>query len=487
MFIEVPELEKLLENRSKADLISLIQQMVSRYPDLEQLLELSVLSNLPSGENIKPDLIAQQIRRAYSRAGGELGDNARIAENLQPILNLGEDLLDREDMRNAATVYKTLLEEMLSYEDCLFQDEGGDLGQVLSECEQGIQECLANTKEAELRQGLLHSLFDLFIWDLQAGGLGHADETPSILLNLSTAEEKQQIAEWVQSELPEGEEWDEDYQRRALGGLWLGLLEGQIDDETFLRICRQTGRMHDLIGRLLTLGRVDDALSAARSHGGYNITTTADLFEDHGYPELALQLVKEQPNSDTEVQLLEWLKYYALRHKQPEEALRLAESLFWQAQSLENFNALLEAASALDVREAVRDRVVQRLENAGNFSLLVEIQLLENNIDLALAALERVNPDIWWSRLAALRRQVALAVETPMPHEAAQQYLLLAEELIRQHNRGSYAKAAQLLQQVRTLYRDIGEEEHWEQMIHSLRKGNQQLPDLMDELQRAGL
>ena len=32
-------------------------------------------------------------------------------------------------------------------------------------------------------------------------------------------------------------------------------------------------------------------------------------------------------------------------------------------------------------------RVLERLENAGNFSLLVEIYLLENEIDLALGAL----------------------------------------------------------------------------------------------------
>ena len=112
-FIEVPELEQVLEERSKEDLISLIREMVTRHPDLEQLLELSALSNLSAREILQPDLIGQQIRRAFSSAGGEQGDNARIAENLQTILDLGEDLLDREDVRNAATVYETLMEGML--------------------------------------------------------------------------------------------------------------------------------------------------------------------------------------------------------------------------------------------------------------------------------------------------------------------------------------------------------------------------------------
>ena len=37
-------------------------------------------------------------------------------------------------------------------------------------------------------------------------------------------EEKQMIAGWIQEEIPDGEDWDEDYQRRALGGLWLTLM-----------------------------------------------------------------------------------------------------------------------------------------------------------------------------------------------------------------------------------------------------------------------
>lgn len=487
LFIEVPELEKVLEERSKPELIALIQQMVARHPDLEQLLELSVLSNLAPGEALQYDLLAQQIRRAYSSAGGEWGDNGQIAENLQPILDLAEDLLDREDATNASVVYTTLMDGILAYEDCLYNDEAGDLRQVIAECEDGIEECLQKVQDPELRETLLRALFDLFLWDLQAGGLGYGDETPSILVNLASPEEKRQIADWIQSEMPEGEEWDDDYQRRALGGLWLGMMGDQIDDETYLHICRETGRNHDLIDRLLTLGRVDEALATARTVSGYTLTASADLFEEHGYPELALQLIKDRPDSETDVQMLEWLKQYALRHNQPEEALRLAESLFWQAQSLENYNALLEAASVLDQYDEVHERVLNRLEIAGNFSLLVEIYLLENEVDLALTTLERVNPDIWWGRLAVLRRQVAQAVEIPRPREAIRQYLLLAEDLIQQRSRSNYVEAARLLQQVRKLYRGLGEEERWESLVKSLRQEYRRLPALLDEMRRASL
>lgn len=487
LFIEVPELEKVLESRSKADLISLIQQMVTRHPDLEQLLELSVLSNVPSGEALKQEVIARQIGRAYSIAGGEWGDNAKIAENLQPILDLGEDLLDREDAVNASVVYTTLMDGMLDYEESLYSDESGELGQVLAECEEGIEECLKLIHKPELRENMLHALFDLFLWNLKAGGLGYADETPNILIQQTTPAEKQRLAEWIQSELPKYEAGKKDYQRRTLGGLWLDLFAGQLDDDSYLQICRETGRTRDMTDRLLTLGRLEEAQAASREVPRDALTQTADLFEKHGYPDLALQMIREQPNSDSDLLLLRWLKEHALRHNQPEEALRLAETLFWQNQRLDHYIALLEAANSLNQRESVRERVLQRLESAGNFSLLVEIYLLENEVDLALAALERVNPDLWWGRVADLRRQVAEAVEVPRPRESIRLYLILAEDLIRKRSRGNYAEAARLLQQVRKLYHGLGEEERWESLVNSLRHEYNRLPALLDELRRAGL
>lgn len=488
MFVDVPEIEQLLEKRSRADLIALIQQMVIRYPDLEQMLELSELTSLSPGEPVPANRIAQQVHWAFSSAGGEMGgDNAQVAQNLQPILDMGEALIDREDIENAATVYRTLIDNMLTYEDCLYHDEGGDLGQVLAECEQSIEECLHSTRDAHLRSKLLRSLFDLLLWDLQAGGLGYADETPNILTTLSTSEEKLDIAAWVQAALPSKDDWQSDRYKRELGGLWLGLMSENMDDETYLSICAATGRTRDMADRLLSLGRVEEALATARAAGAREITHFADIFETHGYAELAAQLVKEQPGSETEIHLLKWLKQYALLNDQPDEAMRLAGQIFWQAQTLEHYNALLEAAETVGAREAERQQVLERLESAGNFFLLVEIYLHENEVDLALAALERVNPDIWWGRMALLRRQVAQAVEAPRPREAIRQYLLLAEELIRKRSRGNYAEAARLLLHVHKLYRGLGEEERWVQILDGLRQDYRRLPAFMDEMRLAGL
>lgn len=486
-FTEVPELGNILENRSKSELIALIQQMVLRHPDLEQLLEITALSSLEEGQHIQPDLIVMQIRRAFSLAGGEWGNNAVIAENLQPVLDLGGDLLDRKDVSNAAIIFQNLMESLLAYEDSLYNDTTGDMGQVLSESEQGIQACLELLTDGEQRLSLLRTLFEFFLWDLHNGGLGFADETPSILCEQTTAEEKILVAEWVRAELSDSTEISDLYRRRALGGLWIGLMAATIDDEQYLQICAESGRTRDQVDRLLTLGRIAEAMAVARREPGPSITAMADLIEQHGLAEQALALVREQPGSETNPLMLDWLKQYAMRHNQPQEALRLGELLFWRAQSLENYTALLQVAHAVNQRAAIRARVLEDLERAGNFSLLVEIYLMEEDTEQALAALERVNPEIWGSRLSALRRQVAQAIETTRPREALRQYLLLAEERIDQRSRGSYAEAARFLQQIRRLYQGLGEPENWDRLINSVRVEYRRLPALQDELRRLGL
>jgi uncharacterized Zn finger protein len=486
-FSVVPELETILVSRSKPELITLIQLMVSRHPDLEQLVEINALSSLDEGQQIQPDTIVQQIRRAFSVAGGEWGSHTRIAENLQPVLDLGTDLLDREDVTNAMVIFQTLMESLLAYEDSLYNDETGDLGQVLAESEQGLQECLGLLTDPEKRMSLLRTLFEFFQWDLHGGGLGFADETPAILVNQSTPEEKAKIAAWIQAELPDGDAHTDQHRRRMLGGLWLDLLSGQMDDDQYLQICAETGRSRDQVNRLLSIGRVDEALETARREQGYAVTAMADLFEQHGLAEQALQLVHEQASSESDMFMLDWLKQYAMRHNQSEEALRLGELLFWQAQSMDNYQALLQAASIVDQRDALRERVQEGLERAGNFSLLVEIHLSENDTEQALSALEKVNPELWGSRMTVLRRQVAQAIEHTQPREALRLYLLLVEELIDQRSRGSYAEAARILQHVNRLYQHLGEPHSWERLIAGFNEEYRRLPALQDELRRAGL
>ena len=53
-------------------------------------------------------------------------------------------------------------------------------------------------------------------------------------------------------------------ERQAYGQFWLDLQKETLSDEAYLHICRETGLTSELIDRLLTLGRIDEAERATQ-------------------------------------------------------------------------------------------------------------------------------------------------------------------------------------------------------------------------------
>ncbi len=77
---------------------------------------------------------------------------------------------------------------------------------------------------------------------------------------------------------------------------------------TSLQISRETGRLHDLVDRLLALDQVDEAVVAARGASDYDVIHLADLFVSHGQAALGEQLVRERAESSNDSRLTAWLK-----------------------------------------------------------------------------------------------------------------------------------------------------------------------------------
>lgn len=60
----------------------------------------------------------------------------------------------------------------------------------------------------------------------------------------------------------------------------------------YIRICRETGRIHDLVDRLLALRRVEEAVEAAEGLGDYALLGVADIFVRHHHGKVAERLVR---------------------------------------------------------------------------------------------------------------------------------------------------------------------------------------------------
>jgi len=497
-FLQVEDLQTALEQRSKAELVALIRRMVARYPDLESLLELPVVGEAGAERPLDPQVIRRQASAAfYGAEFDEWGGVYSIAQRLLELVDVGDDYAEREEWRNAATVYETVMQVVLSNYG-MVQDEGGDLHVVVGRCVEGLGECLEAAEDPARREGLLRALFDVYRWDVEYGGIDMGYEAPDIILEQAVPEEKQQVAGWVRDAIPAGNDWSDNYHRQRYGGFLLCLEEDQLDDEAFLRICRETNRWHDLVDRLLTLGRVEEAAAAARQVDDYDLLQLADLFVSHGHGDLAEELIRERARTPqagpdgrarTDSRLVVWLKERAQGRGDLAEALALAESLFWERPAVPGYQELRGLAHSLERWDDLRAAILSRLANEGQYRLLTEIHLEEGEVDRALETLEQIGAGRWeWDWAGSpLRIQVAQAAEESRPREAIRLYMEAVERLIAARGRGSYTEAATYLVRVREVYQRLGERETWETLIAGLREHNRRLRALHDELNRAGL
>ena len=187
--------------------------------------------------------------------------------------------------------------------------------------------------------------------------------------------------------------------------------------------------------------------------------------------------------------LLDWLVDYTKNQGNFQEALVLVERRFWLRPSINDYVEIRTLATNLNRWPILRSEILAKLESKGYHGIRVEIFVEENEIDLALEALERAKSSehYRWHHPSSLALKVAGAAENDRPKEAIRLYFQEAERLIKMRGRGNYATAIEYLIKVRNQYKRLGEQKSWEALIVDLRERHRRLPALQDELDKAGL
>jgi len=214
----------------------------------------------------------------------------------------------------------------------------------------------------------------------------------------------------------------------------------------------------------------------------------ADLIVDAGHGELAETLVRERMSSERGVWGGQWLKEHALRHGDQQEALTLAERLFWDRPTLGGYGELRALARPLGCWCELRKSLIARLDEEENQTLLMEIYLQEGEVDQALETLEEMRAASGRVRMhLGLTPRVAWAAEEARPRDAIHLYVQTVERLIAYRGRHNYAATATYVKGIRGLYQRLDETATWQATIGALRDGNRRLRALRDELKKAGL
>lgn len=473
-----------LQEYSKSNLIALIDQMVARHPDLEKLVTLPLLPS-ELKKTIDADMIQQRVMEVlpgfyYENWQHRLG----AGDELKFIMRIGQQYMQAAEWANAVTVYESVVREFLDeYEN--LDDEDALVADLINHGVSQLGRCLAaiDVSSSMLRHKILMTLLDTYRKDVEIGGFDIGHEVPDIVLAQSTVEEKEMMIEEVRLEVSESGDWS----RQMLGHFLLRLEADTLDDEAYLRLCRETGNTDKLIQRLLELGRLEEAIASTHQVNPSDLLVLADLFVAHHYAALAEELVLERlTESLTESHngnLLYWLKTHTQEQGQLAKSLKFAEHLFSSRPSLEGYQELKHLSTPLKQWQSLRPTVMTRLTEANQFHLLTQIHLAENEIEQALTTLPKIENSLW---LGDLTIEVAQAAEESHPREAIHLYLDKANRLIERRGRQNYAEAATLLKRVRDLCTRLGKQASWESLIGDIRADNYRLSAMQDELEKAG-
>jgi uncharacterized Zn finger protein len=486
-FLEVDELDAALAQRSQAELVALVKQMVRQRPELETLLEAPLPTPGKRRVAVRPDTYRRQAAAVFRRGGYDWRAESGIADELSAIAEIGNGFVVQEDYASAAAVYSEVSAEVLEgYE--MFHDEEGELAGVVYDCVAGLGHCLAGEREdAATRATVLEALFAAYRFDLESGAIGLADEVPGLILEHATAAEQRTVAGWVREALPQGTERTEGWRRQTYGGFLLSLEADALDDEAFLRLCRETGRIGDLVDRLLTMQRLDQAASAAAGAGDYDLLSLADIFVQHGHGDVAERLMLERRNTTTDTRILVWLKNHYQGLGKHIAACELAEGIFRVSPSLDAYKELRQLAGPLGHWTGLRPALLDFVKDRQRTDLLIRIHLDEGEIDAALETLRSRPAPAYDYCGQHLSLEVAKAAEDTRPEAARAIYQQHAERLIAHRGRSNYHEACRVLAKARSLYERVGESEAWATYIVALRERTRNLRALKEELTSAKL
>lgn len=494
-FAERASIDDTLAQRSPEELVTLIRQMVERYPDLQALIDRPVPSRQPKDKPVDITPFRRELQQAISSYDewDEYDDGPDAGEAIRSVAETAHEFAVAGRWRDASAIYRAILEETLvkdsdfvQYDDYLLE-----LNAVL----EAVVDCLRQDEIAaddHERRALLNSLLDGYIWDVGMGGVGVGDGTvvegllrhvrsedvPSIRSRILEAQQREKRSQYGQ--------WHVERYESLL--VQLDTL-ANIDPEETLQRLREQGMYSLLLGKLLAIGRNDEAVAVVSQY----LTNPYDRLE--ALPQLvsagrgteAIELARATIRDKFDIQLAYWL---AGQYKAAGDHKSIFDLWLRGMQvepSLTQYETLKRAAEPLDKWTTVRPIILQQLKETGRYSILIQIYLLEEEWDAAWETLETIPQKFSGYGVSGLDLLVAEKSRQAYPQKAILVYKKYAVGAINERNRSAYHQAAEYLSIIRELYRQINDENSWRELISTIRDQYPKLRALQDELNQAKL
>jgi uncharacterized Zn finger protein len=499
LFEEAATVQDTLAERSKEELITLIREIVARYPEAKTIIDRPVPRPSSKGETVDLSPFQRELRQALSHFN-HWGDRS-AQYTIHSIADAARAFADAGQWHNASAIYRTILEEFTSQEQYPADDDG-DLIWALNPVVEALLECLKQDEisvDEDERRLLIERLMDVYIWDIENGGYGlgegmlpHAllqhlrpEDIPGVRARLLDAQRRSQkspygMDSWVQETL-------ERFQ------LQLDTLESTDPDETLQRL-RGQGLYRLLFEKLMALGRVDEAIEVVAKDltNSYQRLLALPHLVDAGRKDEAIRLANVSLRAGFDGRMAQWLAEEYQRSDDRNALFELRLLGMKQQPSEAYYAALKEAAEAIGVWGAVRPDILKGLAEKKEYHILAQVYLYDEEWDAAWQTLEQIpkrSPQgIWgWVGSPGFDLEVAARSKEARPHKAIPIFIKYARQQIEGRKREHYSQAASYLSTVRDLYKQIDEQDAWRELIQGIRDEFRRLRALQDELKRAGL
>jgi hypothetical protein len=526
-----------LSEKTHAELLALLEQLVQRQPDIEPLIEM--LMELPlatstqeksnsvkeSRRTLDPATVQRQVVTAFYNAGRGWGAANDVAAELDQVYDIGEDFASAGEWANAQVVYTTIARETIPlYEEIEDEDQ---ISWVLGKCAAGLVKCLEAQSalpqdkrlDAEEREELLSALFDLWKFGYEYGGIDV--DVAGAVADCVTEDERKMVESWLRKKMRTGQDSSSQWHNRSLIKFLTTLKPAEVfSDEDLLEEYRNAGLYRELVEKLLQLGRASEALNVAQA----NLTEPGDvtwfaeqlLKSGETWREPALRFV-ETRLSEVEQALRgkrqdftgertvdtyrSWLGGKYSLYGKLQQALQIELARFQANPSATTYRDVRSAAQLAGQPENtwsdLRPQLIQTLEQQSRWEALVAIYLDEGEVGQALAALTKIEGKTektfagyghnYYAVAGDYRIQVAKAAEEDYPGEAIRLYKSVVQGLIDGRGRENYQQATGYMLRIRMLYQKQGQEAQWTAYINNLRNSNRSLRALKEELQKSGL
>jgi uncharacterized Zn finger protein len=437
-FLNVDLVLKELRNKSKEELLTLIEESIKMNPDI--IFHVSS----PNSKTFKKRL------QALFSSQIDYYNAHELIEKLEEVRNHAKKLFESNNVQDSFNIVRDII-DLCTKNYGVVDDSGGMLAEFIEGSLKLYARMLhVSNVEWTIKQKIHEDNWKMFVTD----EYDFSDSVSKMIIDsCSTEEDFTFIEKLASEELQESKARGEEYRVPEIVDILLDIYEKKKDEERFLLLCEKEFEhsYSRYIENLESKGKIDEAIQCC--------TRALDFAE--GF--LKTELIE---------------KLGDLRHTcgDNDESLFLYIQAFKDSLEEELLEKITRLSNKLDLWKDVKEELTSFMVEKGDTHNLLEIYLRDKDLVSAFKiASQHINHTYDTER-------VAKACEKSMPYKAAELYRNMAEESIKQSNRNAYRTAKYYFKAMYRLYASVNKEKEFRQYIDTIKSANKKKYALLEEL-----